>query len=169
MNQPNTEKIIRQTLSNSNVDFYPHGTTWVSCCNYTYLPHSNKCGARTLLALTIQALHPSPHHYILLPYMHENLAQIGRTWIALTLLCGSLSMTPIQQIISQQITSITPQTKTRISCPRTIIPWQNITSLGTMIALDGENRKETIKKTRTRHSKGSLNTTSRNAKFQNLS
>jgi hypothetical protein len=38
-----------------------------------------------------------------------------------------------------------------------------------MIALDGENRKETIKKTRTRHSKGSLNTTSRNAKFQNLS
>jgi len=41
MNQPNTEKIIRQTLSTSSTDFYPKGTTWINCCNYTYLPHSN--------------------------------------------------------------------------------------------------------------------------------
>jgi hypothetical protein len=166
MNQPNTEKIIRQTLSTSSTDFYPKGTTWINCCNYTYLPHSNECGIRTLLALTIQALHPYPYHQILLPYMHENLAQIGRTWIALTLLCGSLSMTPIQQIISHQFIQNMLQTKRRRSYPHYIIPWQNITSLETTITPDGKNRMEKIKNTELNTATTHLNNTSWDVNLQ---
>lgn len=69
-----TEASVKHTLSTGNDAFYPASTIWINCYNLTYQPHSNECGPRTLLALTIQALHQQPHNTMLLPYLHSNLA-----------------------------------------------------------------------------------------------
>jgi hypothetical protein len=77
MNSPATEQRVRQMLSRANTDgiFHPENASWISCPSIYYRPHSNECGPRTLLALTIMMLHPTPHLHMLLKYMHPNIAQ----------------------------------------------------------------------------------------------
>jgi len=58
-NNPGKEHMVRNTLSSSHPIFYPASTQ--------YQPHSNECGIRTLLALSIQALYHDSHPDILLP------------------------------------------------------------------------------------------------------
>lgn len=86
MNISQIEKELK-TLLHMTVDpqFYPQDPEWVHCKSYTYQPHSNECGPRTLLALAIMGLHPSPNENMLLPYMHINLDQISRAWVAYVL------------------------------------------------------------------------------------
>jgi len=93
MNNLMVEQTVKQTLSSSDTTFFPESAKWTRCNNYTYLPHSNECGPRTLLALSAQALHPHPRCNILLPLMHPNLAQISRTWLAANLLNSSINFT----------------------------------------------------------------------------
>jgi hypothetical protein len=100
MNSASTERTVRNILATSNPDFFPASAKWVTCQNYTYLPHSNECGIRTLLALTLQAMHPNLSENILLPIMHHNLAQIGRAWITLSLLNSDISLGPVQWAFS---------------------------------------------------------------------
>jgi len=101
MNNPATEAQVRAIISSRDPLFFPETASWIPCHNYTYHPHSNECGINTMLALMIQALHPSPSPSILLPYMHTNQAQIGRSWIATCLLNSSIPQEPLEWIISQ--------------------------------------------------------------------
>lgn len=123
LNCPSTEQMVRHTLSPSNPHIFPPSTEWITCRNYTFLPHSNECGIRALLAITIQALHPSPHKDMLLPLMHSNLANIGRTWIASTLFNSHILTAPLLTIMMQLIPSYPDLSTTSISCPRSLIPW----------------------------------------------
>jgi hypothetical protein len=120
-----TEVSIRTLLATkTSRDFYPATAQWIHCRNFTYRPHSNECGPRSLLAATILALHPAPYSNILLPWMHNNLAQIARTWIG-----GQIMQTPFdtaaissflcphQQCTSFQITSA-------VSMPADLIEWR---------------------------------------------
>jgi len=87
LNHPPTESAIRHLFdSYANNVFYPRNAKWIRCKSITYRPHSNECGPRTLLALTIMGLHPQPDKHILLPYMNGNLAKIARTWVATSLM-----------------------------------------------------------------------------------
>jgi hypothetical protein len=121
MNSPSTEKVVLQTLSTSNHDFYPSSTLWITCKNTTYLPHSNERGIRTLLALTIQAMHPNPSNTILTPIMHPNLAQIGRAWIALSIINGVIPVRPVHWALKEMGYHSCPQNQQ--SVPSAIIPW----------------------------------------------
>jgi hypothetical protein len=51
-----------------------------------YVPHSNECGPRALLAAAIYSLHPNPNKNSLIPAMHPNIAQISRWWVAKSIL-----------------------------------------------------------------------------------
>jgi hypothetical protein len=73
---------IRFSTSSTSTSFHPENATWTICPSYTYAPHSNKCGPRTLLVLTILAFSPNPNTHALIPYMHCNLSQISRWWVA---------------------------------------------------------------------------------------
>ncbi len=84
-----TEESIRTLLSqNTCPRFYPSYARWINCKSYTYRPHSNECGPRMLFETMIMLNHQNPHENILLPYMHPNLAQLSRVWIAQTILTG---------------------------------------------------------------------------------
>ena len=78
MNSSNTTHLIQQHISPLKLskEFYPSNAMWHNCPSYTYLPHSNECGPRTLLALSVFALHPNPSQNMLLPYMNSNITQI---------------------------------------------------------------------------------------------
>ena len=55
-----TEVSIRTLLATkTSREFYPATAQWIHCRNFTYRPHSNECGPRSLLAATILALHPA--------------------------------------------------------------------------------------------------------------
>ncbi len=108
LNCPETEQSIRKTLSQETCPrFYPSYATWINCKTYTYRPHSNECGPRMLFATLIMLNHPNPHENILLPYMHPNLAQLSRVWVAQTILTGEPSFpcepqsTPSYHMFSQ--------------------------------------------------------------------
>jgi hypothetical protein len=91
LNHHDTEQNIKQLLTNhADRRFYPTDAIWVSCPSVTYSPHSNKCGPRTLFALMVLALHPTPSARMLLPFMTSNLAQILRTWVSFGLLQGNV-------------------------------------------------------------------------------
>jgi len=80
-----TEAMVKHHLSLCDKQFYPPSAKWINCITPSFLPHSNECGIRTLLALMVQGLHPTPSPNILLPFFHPNLPLIGRTWIAASL------------------------------------------------------------------------------------
>jgi len=103
MNSSNTSETIRMLFSSHlmSLEFYPPDASWINCITYTYHPHSNECGPRTLLALSFMALHPHPHHHMILPYMHPNLAQISRWWVANTILCDQLHIPSISMYFQQ--------------------------------------------------------------------
>jgi len=93
LNQESTKVTLQQLLATTaDEPFYPPNAVWINCRSVTYTPHSNECGPRVLLALTIMSLHPNPSENMLLPYMHNNIAQICRTWIAASLLNGKVPL-----------------------------------------------------------------------------
>jgi hypothetical protein len=79
LNNQRYEQRVNQILSTENTSplVRPENSQWINCSNFTYCPHSNECGPRTLLALYIMLSHPSPNQTMLLPYMSPNLAQIA--------------------------------------------------------------------------------------------
>jgi hypothetical protein len=122
MNQPSTEALIKSILSSSHPEFFPAQTKWLSCHNYTYSPHSNECGIRTLLALSVLAIHPNPQEYSLLSYMHSNLAQIGRAWVAIAILNSNIPHEPLQLTIDHPVCPTLALLQG--PHPSSIIPWQ---------------------------------------------
>jgi hypothetical protein len=121
MNTESSEQQVRQVLSTSHPEFYPPSTQWVTCKNYIYIPHSNECGIHTLLALSIQAVHPHPHEKMFLTYIHQNLAQIGRTWIARALLNSHIPPESLNNLLSCKIANyLGPSAQ---SVPRSLIVW----------------------------------------------
>jgi len=75
LNNKTTEGIVKRILfENAPLGFCPPGSLWITCSNTTYRPHSNECGPRATLALTVLMSHPRPHKNLLQPYMHSNLA-----------------------------------------------------------------------------------------------
>jgi hypothetical protein len=97
MNNLRTEQDIKQLLSTRSTSpiIHPPSAKWIVCRNYTYIPHSNECGPRSLVA-TLMVLHPNPSNYIFLPSMHNNLAQISCTWVAISLLNNIIHQPAIQ-------------------------------------------------------------------------
>jgi hypothetical protein len=96
MCNPITERKVKHLLSTELTDdtFHPLNGEWITCFNIYYRPHSNECGPRTLLALTVMMLHPQPHKDMLLQYMHQNLAQGARCWVASSILTRIVSPSP---------------------------------------------------------------------------
>jgi hypothetical protein len=79
LNSHNTYESIHSLFStHTSETFHPYDAEWIKAHSFTYMPHSNECGPRTLLALLTIAIHPTPNADILLPLMHDNLAQICR-------------------------------------------------------------------------------------------
>jgi hypothetical protein len=100
----------------------------MNCINYTYRPHSNECGPRTLLALTIMMLHPDPTSSILLPFLHHNIANIARTWVASTLVSGHPLL---PEMYSQADYYIGQTSLSATSVPAHLINWGSHTSVPT--------------------------------------
>ena len=50
--------------------FCPTNSVWTNCKNYTYRPHSNECGPRTILALAIMISNSTINQDLLLRYMN---------------------------------------------------------------------------------------------------
>jgi len=118
LNQASTEAKIRTLLqTHSPPTFYPDSAIWIHCNSTTFYPHSNECGPRTLFALAVMALHPTPSKDVLLPFMHSNLAQILRTWIGAALLTGEVKMPQWPLPIS------TPSSLRGTSVPGYLFPW----------------------------------------------
>ncbi len=89
MNNSSTERTIKTLIQTHTDDiFCPPNSIWIHCKCNTYHPHSNECGPRTILALHVLALHPTPNPEMLLPLMDANLAQIARLWVAASLING---------------------------------------------------------------------------------
>jgi hypothetical protein len=86
MQNSETERPVCNLIFNTNASFCPPHTKWINSSSVTYHPHSNECGLRTLLALSIMMTHPAPDATIILPYMHKNLSNIARSWVANSLL-----------------------------------------------------------------------------------
>jgi hypothetical protein len=78
----------------------PENSTWLTCPGYTYHPHSNECGPRSLLSIAIMAFHPAPHPNILIPYMHPNISQISRWWVAKSIIDDTFDRTTFQLVFS---------------------------------------------------------------------
>jgi hypothetical protein len=119
LNNTATEVFLKETLSKTSTDFFPPDAQWIHCHSYTYQPHSNECGPRTLLALTIMMLHPNPDQYILLPFMHHNLANLTRTWVASTIITGL----PLIPLLTSTTQNVIPNSNIAISKPSYIVPW----------------------------------------------
>jgi hypothetical protein len=96
LNLIQTQQLIHNHFANicHNTEFYPLNAEWIHINTPTYHPHSNECGPRTLLALTIMGLHNNPHKNMMSPLMHSNIAQITRTWIAKILVTHFFNTTP---------------------------------------------------------------------------
>jgi hypothetical protein len=122
LNQESTERHLKELFSSCPCQvFYPSTAIWINCKATTYHPHSNECGPRSLLAISIMMLHPDPNEDILMEYMSSNLAQITRTWVATILLTGQ----PIIPPIHQQSLSISSNVMSASSNPSSLIPWTN--------------------------------------------
>ncbi len=104
LNDNYTERIVKQQLEQTCEEFYLADAEWINCKSITYAPHFNECGPRTALALTILMTHPAPHINMLINFMHPNLSQILRTWMASVLLSGEVYLPPLDHsTLTQQI------------------------------------------------------------------
>jgi hypothetical protein len=95
MNSDNTFDSINSQYTSqlTSHNFHPESAKWI---NYNmYYPHSNECGPRTMLALTIMSIHPSLSNTILLLFMDANIAQLSRWWITKSIISVSVDLTPI--------------------------------------------------------------------------
>lgn len=127
LNCQQTEIIVKHRLSTANTDpvFHPIGSNWINCANYTYTPHSNECGPRTLMALTVMGLHTTPHPNMLLPFMHPNIAQICRSWVAKTIITSNFDPTPFLSTITTDPQSVPHHNShTHPSSPANLIQWE---------------------------------------------
>lgn len=97
LNCAHTAEKVKKYFSphHASITFYPPGSRWINCTSYMYQPHSNECGPRTMRALAVMALHPSPDKHILLPFVHPNLAQISRWWVAKTIESSDIDFSPM--------------------------------------------------------------------------
>ncbi len=131
LNCKHTEAIVKQHLSTANTDsvFHPIGSKWTTCTNYTYTPHSNECGPRTLLALTGMGLHPTPHQNMLLLFMHPNLSQISRTWVAKTIISSNFNPAPFTPLMTEAQETLPYNSQVKPSAPANLIQW-NFPSTG---------------------------------------
>jgi hypothetical protein len=100
LNNAATERIIKQILfENAPSTFRPPGSIWITSTDTTYRPHSNECGPRSILALTVLMSHPNPHINVLQPYMHPNLAMTARTWLGVCIITGTAPIqTPVPEL-----------------------------------------------------------------------
>jgi hypothetical protein len=122
LNHPSTERTVQHTLAHkTSPQFYPPGTDWITCQTPNISPHSNKCGPRTILALAVLASHKNPTRTVLQPYLHGNLAQYSRTWMAMLLLQGRVELLPNQPLVSDSSWNHSQLH----SIPQTIIDWQH--------------------------------------------
>ncbi len=108
---------MRQT----NKEFYPDDAEWINCISITHRPHYNECGPRTALALTIFLTHPFPHREMLLPFMHPNLSQFSRTWVASVILSGEVYISPSDSVLDQS--NLSPR-----SDPASLVEWTQLPS-----------------------------------------
>ena len=144
LNDPNTEESIKTLLSNhTSPEFYPLTAKWIQCYNYTYRPHSNECGPRTLIAATIMALHPEPSSHILLPVMHHNLAQISRTWISCQLIQTEFDHATITNLLQPHNLQYSNQ-QNATSVPADLVPWRTVTSTTVRYTALKEKRFSTL-------------------------
>jgi hypothetical protein len=91
LNQKTVETTVQNNIrAYADPSFCPPDARWITCSSITYCPHSNECGPRTLLALATMGLHPAPNANILMPLMSPDIAQITKTWIAESLLSGTV-------------------------------------------------------------------------------
>jgi hypothetical protein len=105
----------------------PTNAIWINCSNTYYINHSNECGPRTLLALHILAIHPHPYKEMLLPLMHPNLAQISRTWIADSLISGSIRQESITEVLKLLLFTDDRTSHIGQSTPYDVIKWESST------------------------------------------
>jgi hypothetical protein len=122
MNNQTTEKEIKSLiLQHTNNTFFPPDAQWIKVKTTYYTPHSNECGPRTLLALHIMATHPNPTDEILTHLMHPNLAQITRSWIAISIIMGKLHDTDLycNKVSEQDVTF----SYTDTCIPKDLINW----------------------------------------------
>lgn len=86
MNNQNSKQELKDFMTKwTNVKFCTPNAEWINCKNTFYTPHSNECGPQTLLSIHIMATHPNPDSNILLHLMHQNLSQISRVWIPISI------------------------------------------------------------------------------------
>jgi len=97
MNAANTLLHIKDYVSTENTStvFHPPGSSWINLKAPTFHPHSNECGPRMLLTLTMMALHHMPNDQTLYSYIHPNLAQLSCWWVAKTLISNDIDLSPI--------------------------------------------------------------------------
>lgn len=88
----------KYSQANTSPEFHPNDTSWISCQSYKYLPHSNECGPRILLALSIMAMSTSLNEDMLIPYMHPNIGQISRWWTAKVLIPQTIDLSLFQRL-----------------------------------------------------------------------
>jgi hypothetical protein len=101
LNNTNTEKEMKSLIrQKTNEEFCPPDSIWMHCKSTTYLPHSSECGPRAILAMVVLATHPNPHPEMLLPLMHDNLAQITRSWLAHSIITGNFETNIFEPIFS---------------------------------------------------------------------
>jgi hypothetical protein len=72
LNNPTTATNVKNQFVTSVTSslFNPPDSKWIFCPSFTYLPHSNECGPRSLLAAMIYATHPHPSLLFIIPVMH---------------------------------------------------------------------------------------------------
>jgi hypothetical protein len=127
LNDPNTEGVLRTLITDrTDPNFCPSNAIWMHCKCTTYHPHSNECGPRAILALSILALHPQPYPEMLLPLMDENLAQITRTWIATSLVSGNFDTDNYKHVLSFSSFNDTRTSNHTASNPADIILWNEM-------------------------------------------
>jgi hypothetical protein len=109
LNCPTTEREICRTLFSPSTSraFCPTNSIWTRCSNYTYRPHSNECGPRTILSLAIMMSDSAIHQGSLLQYMNPNLAQQSRVWMSHILTSGQVLLLPPTLTAQRQTSSVT--------------------------------------------------------------
>jgi len=121
MGSPAHERKVKDLLSTAQTDsiFNPQDSIWVSCNNICYRPHSNECGPRSLLALAVMLTHPNPCQNMLIPYMHQNITQEARLWVASLILQGKIDINTHHPPVTQNIRW------SSLSIPYSFIEWND--------------------------------------------
>ncbi len=95
LNSSHTFETIKKSYNSTSTstEFHPDNSTWINCKSYTYHPHSNECGPRAILALTIR-LFTQIHRQT--SYYHCNITQITWWWTAKSIISKLVSISPLE-------------------------------------------------------------------------